>query len=187
MKEQMFGVRISTACLIVTLSVAAANAHAEQPASWNEKAAAAYLDERQGWWMSWPRAAREDDTFCVSCHTALPYALARSTLRPALGEDGPAANERALLDNVSRRVRAWKDIGPFYSDARSGVPKTSESRGTEAILNALILARRDAQEGTFNDTTREGVRPPVGVAATGRRSKGSVALAQFSLGTLGVR
>ena len=43
--------------------------------SWDPKAAAAYLDRRQSWWMSWPRAQRDHETFCVSCHTAVPYAL----------------------------------------------------------------------------------------------------------------
>jgi squalene-hopene/tetraprenyl-beta-curcumene cyclase len=40
--------------------------------SWDQKAAAAYLDRRQEWWMSWPKAQRDHDTFCVSCHTAVP-------------------------------------------------------------------------------------------------------------------
>lgn len=51
--------------------------------SWDQKAAAAYLDQRQSWWMEWPRAARDHETFCVSCHTAVPYALSRPGLRKA--------------------------------------------------------------------------------------------------------
>src|SRR5262245_10138664 len=35
-------------------------------ASWDQKAAAAYLDRRQEWWMRWPRSQRDHDTFCVS-------------------------------------------------------------------------------------------------------------------------
>src|SRR5206468_8682154 len=42
------------------------------------------------------------------------------------------------------RVRLWKEVEPFYPDQTRGLPKTSESRGTEAVLNALILATRDA-------------------------------------------
>jgi squalene-hopene/tetraprenyl-beta-curcumene cyclase len=34
------------------------------------------------------------------------------------------------------------------------LPKTSESRGTEAILNALILSTRDSKAGTLSDDTR---------------------------------
>jgi hypothetical protein len=43
---------------------------------------------------------------------------------------------------------------PFYRDQTRGLPKTSESRGTEAILNALILAARDRQRGTLSEPAR---------------------------------
>ena len=33
---------------------------------------------------AWPRAARDHGTFCVSCHTTLPYALAHAALRERL-------------------------------------------------------------------------------------------------------
>jgi squalene-hopene/tetraprenyl-beta-curcumene cyclase len=122
--------------------------------SWDPKAAAAYLDQRAGWWMEWPRAARDHETFCVSCHTAVPYALSRPALRKAIGESTPSPNERRLLDNVTRRVRLWKEVAPFYSDADRGVYKTVESRGTESVLNALILASHDAQSGQLSDDAR---------------------------------
>src|SRR5438128_7962928 len=76
-------------------------------AAWNEKAAAAYLDGRTTWWMDWKTAARDHDTFCISCHTALPYALGRPALRAALGERAPSPNERKFLDNVIKRFRMW--------------------------------------------------------------------------------
>jgi squalene-hopene/tetraprenyl-beta-curcumene cyclase len=123
-------------------------------ASWNPKAAAAYLDQRQAWWMDWPKAARDHDTFCISCHTAVPYALARPALRSALGEEAPSANERRLLDNVRKRVRLWKEVEPFYSDADRGAYKTVESRGTESVLNAFILASNDARTGQLSADTR---------------------------------
>ncbi len=118
--------------------------------SWDQKAAAAYLDQRASWWMAWPRAARDHETFCVSCHTAVPYAMSRPALRGALGEQGPSANERKLLDNVTKRVRLWKEVAPFYSDADRGVYKTVESRGTESVLNALILASSGASNDASN-------------------------------------
>jgi squalene-hopene/tetraprenyl-beta-curcumene cyclase len=58
------------------------------------RAATAYLDSRLDWWLHWPNAVRDHDTSCVSCHTALPYALARPALRAALNEREPAAPER---------------------------------------------------------------------------------------------
>jgi squalene-hopene/tetraprenyl-beta-curcumene cyclase len=112
--------------------------------SWDRKAAAAYLDGRMAWWESWPSAARDHDTFCVSCHTSMPYALARPALRSALGEHAPSADERVFLDNISKRVSIWQEAEPFYSDAKNGAPKSAESRGTEAVLNALVLARYEA-------------------------------------------
>ncbi len=122
--------------------------------SWDQRAAAAYLDQRAGWWMEWPKAARDHETFCVSCHTAVPYALSRPALRRGLAEEAPSANERRLLDNVTKRVRLWKEVAPFYSDADRGAYKTVESRGTESVLNALILASNDAQSGRLSNDTR---------------------------------
>ena len=124
------------------------------PSSWDQRAAAAYLDRRAGWWMEWPKAARDHETFCVSCHTAVPYALSRPALRKALAEEVPSVIERRLLDNVTKRVRLWKEVAPFYSDADRGVHKTVESRGTESVLNALILSSNDAQNGQLSHDTR---------------------------------
>src|SRR5215469_10646045 len=119
--------------------------------SWYPKAAAAYLYRRQAWWMEWPRAQRDHETFCVSCHTSLPYALSRSALRTALAEQAPSPNERRMLDSVTRRVRLWKEVEPFYKDADRGPYKSVESRGTESVLNAVILSSRDAQSGQLSN------------------------------------
>jgi squalene-hopene/tetraprenyl-beta-curcumene cyclase len=131
-------------------------AHPEKPEtktsnSWDPKAAAAYLDRRQLWWMEWPRAQRDHETFCVSCHTAVPYALSRSALRTALAEQAASPNERRLLDSVTKRVRLWKEVDPFYKDADRGPYKSAESRGTESVLNALILSSRDAKSGQLSN------------------------------------
>jgi squalene-hopene/tetraprenyl-beta-curcumene cyclase len=121
--------------------------------SWSPKAAAAYLDQRAEWWMSWPGAARDQGTFCISCHTALAYSLSRPALRTALGEKAPSADERRLLDNVIKRVRIWKEAKPYYDDA-NGANKSLQSRGTESVLNALILASFDARGGQLSPDTR---------------------------------
>ena len=111
---------------------------------WNSHSAAAYLDQRLSWWTTWKNAERDHGTFCISCHTALPYALGRPALRAALNEQGPSASERRLLENVTKRVRLWPEVLPFYSDEKNGAPKTAEARGTEAVLNALILTSYEA-------------------------------------------
>jgi hypothetical protein len=83
----------------------------------------------------------------------LPYALSRSALRRALAEPSSTVSERRLIDNVIKRVRLWKDVGPYYSD-QGYDGKAAESRGTESVLNALILASHDAQSGRLSDDTR---------------------------------
>ena len=127
----------------------------QQRPGWDARAAAAYLDKRADWWLHWPTAARDHETQCVSCHTALPYALARPALRMPLGEQSAAAPERLLYANVIKRVSLWNEVEPFYPDQTRGLPKTSESRGTEAVMNALILATRDAPTGSLSADARK--------------------------------
>ena len=141
-------------CLVAAFSATRPRAEADPSAAWNRKAAAAYLDQRATWWTTWPNAQRDHQTFCISCHTALPYALARPALRQPLGETTASAGEAALLANITKRVTMWREVEPFYPDQTRGVPKTSESRATEAILNAVILARRDARTGSLSDEGR---------------------------------
>ena len=145
--------------LLVALSVQIGCFRHQRPAAivasnWNPRQAAAYLDQREAWWMQWPHAARDHGTFCVSCHTALPYALARPALDTRLGEADPPKEERALLANVKRRVTLWRDIEPYYTDQGAGRYKTAQSRGTEAVLNALVLANCDAQKGELSPESR---------------------------------
>jgi squalene-hopene/tetraprenyl-beta-curcumene cyclase len=154
-------------------------AAAERRPSFDARAAAAYLDGRQEWWQRWPTSARDHDTHCVSCHTALPYALARPALRTALDEHGAAAPERTLVDNVAKRVRLWKDVEPFYPDQTRGLPKTSESRGTEAIMNALILATRDARAETLSDEGQQAFDHLWALQFTAGEQKGAWAWLNF--------
>jgi squalene-hopene/tetraprenyl-beta-curcumene cyclase len=119
--------------------------------SWNAKAAAEYLDARGDWWLRWSGAGRGQGTACLSCHTSLPYALARPALGAALGETAPGAVEQKVLDNVKRRVENWETIvarsapdkDPFRAYYAGG--RHASSLGTEAVLNALVLANADAR------------------------------------------
>jgi len=156
MRSRTAGLAIFATATVATLLFAFPRAiRAGSPDGWSPRAAAGYLDGRLNWWLTWPNAARDHDTACVSCHTALPYALARPALRSALREADVAAPERAMLSNVLKRVQMWKDVEPFYPDQTRGLPKSSESRGTESILNALILATRDAQTRSLSDDARQ--------------------------------
>jgi len=138
------GIVMVAACLGASVLRAVSPSEPGTPTSWNPKSAAAYLDQRERWWMAWPPASRDHATFCVSCHTAVPYALARPALRAALGEKAPSENERRLLESVTKRVRLWKEVTPFYTES-SGLNETLQSRGTESVLNALIPASADAR------------------------------------------
>jgi squalene-hopene/tetraprenyl-beta-curcumene cyclase len=131
--------------------------------------------------MQWPTAARDHETFCVSCHTALPYALSRPALRKALAEAAPSSNERRLLDNVRKRVRLWKDVKPFYSNKLFDMNKAAESRATEAVLNALILVAYDGQDGKLSDETRSAFNNMWALQQTTGDEKGSWSWQQFGL------
>jgi squalene-hopene/tetraprenyl-beta-curcumene cyclase len=141
-------------CLGAATTAISWRAETKAATSWDQKAAAAYLDQRATWWMEWPKSARDHETFCISCHTAVPYAISRPSLRKSLAESAPSPSERRLLDNVTKRVRLWKEVEPFYKDADRGAYKSVESRGTESVLNALILASNSAQTGQLNPDTR---------------------------------
>jgi hypothetical protein len=155
LKTAAIKISVFSACLAAVLLGVTTRGETQETTSWNPKAAAVYLDGRQSWWMNWPEAARDHETFCVSCHTVVPYALARPALRSVLAESALAANEGKLLDNVKKRVSLWNDVAPFYSNEKVGPLKTPQSRGTEAILNALILATYEAQNPEPSDALKK--------------------------------
>jgi squalene-hopene/tetraprenyl-beta-curcumene cyclase len=147
-------VRTAALCSLALASVGCSHGSAvSSDSSWDPKAAAAYLDRRMEWWSTWKNSARDHGTFCFSCHTAVPYALARPALSVTLGEPATAAPERQLMDDVRRRVRLWGETSPFYSDQYVGPGKSAESRGTEAVLSALMLAWDDARTGRLSADT----------------------------------
>jgi squalene-hopene/tetraprenyl-beta-curcumene cyclase len=110
--------------------------------SWDREGAARYLDERMQVWFANGKKLRtgQAETVCVSCHTSLPYALARPALRRAMKVSAFTAQEMRLLEETTRRVESYGDHQPLYDHSES---KKTESRGTEAVLNALILASAD--------------------------------------------
>jgi len=123
---------------------------------WDRPAAAAYLDDRVDLWRD--RATRlqtgESKLACVSCHTVVPYLLVRPALRKAMQIAKPTSQEARLLDNVVRRVETRWNRGSITD------PENAGHDGTEEVLNALILARRDAAEGKqqASDATRAAFR-----------------------------
>ena len=113
--------------------------------------AVAYLDGRQDAWSKFASAGRgtgEDRTTCVSCHTGISYALARPSIGKFLEEPGRSESEERTMAALGRRVEHWAELDSprfrlmYDFDDR----KKIESRGTEAVLNALLLARADSKE-----------------------------------------
>jgi squalene-hopene/tetraprenyl-beta-curcumene cyclase len=170
-----------TLCLAVASFVACSRPARTGTASWNPKAAATYLDQREVTWMGWPGAARDHGTFCVSCHTVMPYVLSRPALRNALAEQGQSEGERKIVENVTKRVRLWSQVAPYYTDEGYGNGKPAESRGTEAVLNALVLASNDAQGGKLSDDTRMALNNMWTLQLTEGDGKGAWSWLQFGM------
>lgn len=132
---------------LVLLSCASA-ARAAEP-QWDRSAARTYLDGRTQQWLAWSEAkeAGGGGTRCISCHTAVPMAMAR----PLLGESSSAAD--SMLQNIRTRVAGWDRIAawngqpdqmrPFYNGRAAGSRK-SDALATESVLNALVLTHSDA-------------------------------------------
>jgi hypothetical protein len=150
--------RMALAALVTSLASAASHVEPSPDAAWDRVAAARYLDSREVWWQSWPAAQRDHGTICISCHSVVPYALARPALRQQSGEQALAAPESIMFNNVVKRVRLWNNVEPFYKDGEAGATKSIESRSTEAVLNALILANYDARSGQLTEITRQAFR-----------------------------
>src|SRR5215831_14972855 len=111
------------------------------PGGWDKVAVAKYLDDRIDLWFQRAKKLRtgEQKTSCVSCHTVVPYVLARPALRKASGESKPTAQEMKLLVETLRRVETYGTHEPLYKS------KEEQSLGTEAVLNLLILASEDVR------------------------------------------
>ena len=122
--------------------------------AWSAEAAEHYLDGREVWWQNWDRAHKDHGTLCVSCHTQAPYGLVRPVLRERLGEHEMSPPEQAMLASIEKRVRDWKEMQPFYSDAVYGAGKEMESRNAESVLNAVILASYDLGRKDPSERTR---------------------------------
>jgi hypothetical protein len=126
-------VKISALLLILAGSTAFAGTAPEQP-TWQANAAR-YLDDRMDVWFAKSKKLRTGDvkTSCVSCHTVAPYALARPALRKSTGVKAPAPQEERLLRETLLRVASYDSHEPLYKS------KQDESRGSEAVLNLLVL------------------------------------------------
>jgi squalene-hopene/tetraprenyl-beta-curcumene cyclase len=137
--------------LFIPIFPTPAPAGEDTPRPWNRAAAAHYMDLRGEEWLNFASARRGQGTSastCVSCHSLLPYALARPGLRRLSDQRAPTRLETRVLEQVRRRVTNWDrlDSAEFQLMYDFDEDKKKESRGTEAVLNALILALDDELE-----------------------------------------
>jgi squalene-hopene/tetraprenyl-beta-curcumene cyclase len=134
--------RLQSAVALAVMLLAGPLARAgEEPTGWKPAEAGRYLDERQTAWFGYAK--------CVSCHSGLPYALARPALREFTGAKTPTAEEKRWLSQTKLRVANWekldsKEFGLYYDDSEQ---KKKQSWGTEAVFNSLILAIDDRYQG----------------------------------------
>ena len=106
MRSRLFVAGFQSLALFISvagIASAASNPDNKTPtaagkAAWDKAAAAKYLDSREVWWQAWPPAQKDHETVCVSCHTNVPYALAR----PALRSQPATAAKRAQSAPASR-------------------------------------------------------------------------------------
>jgi squalene-hopene/tetraprenyl-beta-curcumene cyclase len=144
--------KASALFLALVITRASSASAGEAAPVWNPAGAAKYLDDRGQEWFAYTGADRGEGatkTSCISCHTALPFALGRPALRKLSGESAPTALEKRALTQTKMRVDHWAEIDspPYHLFYDSKEDKRKQSWGTEAILNAFILAADDRATG----------------------------------------
>lgn len=133
--------------IAVLLLLCASASRADEPTGWDRASAARHLDDRARAWLDFAGAHRGQGatrTTCLSCHSFVPYLLARPSLR-----DIPAEPRAKSLEQIRGRVAHWNELdAPAWKLAYDSSPeKKRQSRGTESVLNALILASDDRSRG----------------------------------------
>lgn len=134
------------------VSTAATLGGENTPEPWDKSGAGQYLDRRGEDWFQFGGAFRghgATTSSCVSCHSLLPYALARPVLRRQSNESVATKWERKILEQTKSRVANWDrlDSAEFQLYYDFDEPKKKQSRGTESVLNALILSLDDRFQG----------------------------------------
>ena len=156
---------LAAGLLVSVLAVHFASPHSradDGAAGWQKDAAARYLDGRAKTWFEFSDAERGEPgtrSACVSCHTIAPYALARPVLRRLAGAERPTEYEEKILAQTKMRVAAWDDLdsSKYALMYDFDEHKAHQSWGTEAVLNAFLLACDDRDEKRAHpaETTRQ--------------------------------
>jgi len=112
---------------------------------WESMLAAKYLDDRQQQWAAW-KPAQAAGGACLSCHTGLPYLIARPAVRKLHNQSEPTTHEQALLGGLRHRLAQPIPAAPY---------KTGYV--VETVLAAAALAPDPAAlDRMWATQTREG-------------------------------
>ena len=158
----------------------ALSAEAAAP-QWNEAAAAKYLDGREADWQDWDKPHKDRGTLCASCHTQASYGLARPQLHKAMADQTQSPAEQAFLASLKKRVALWDQVEPVYNDADDGPGKSVQSRNSESVLNAIILASYDRSSGHMSALTRKAFENAWTLQTRSGRDAGSWVWQNFGL------
>ena len=166
--------------LLVCVPAAPASGGENAPEAWDQTKAARFLDGRGEEWFNFGSAHRGTGTTkssCVSCHSLLSYALARPVLRQLSNEKLPTKWETKVLEQARFRLSNWDKLESEayqlmydFDDA-----KKKQSRGTEAVVDALLLARDDRFQGRQkpSDDTKKALAIMWATQLTDGKEKGS--------------
>jgi len=146
-------------------------------ADWNPRLAAQYLDSRQQQWFAWPPATASGVP-CVSCHTGLPYLLARPALRQALGETAPTLYEAVLLDGLRATV-VKTDANDLFQGVKGHL--ADQVFGAQVVLSTLLLAFDDAPRGVLSPEGEKAFERMWSAQIRDGRDKGSWNWSDFNL------
>ena len=181
-------IRSLTPVLLAVVSAAPTFGGENTPELWDKTGAGQYLDGRGENWFKYSGANRGEGASasrCVSCHTLLPYALARPVLRRLSNETQATQWETRILTQTKSRVANWDQLEEvefqlFYDFDE---PKKKQSRGTEAILNALLLSLDDRLQGRRepSDATKKALTILWATQITEGQHKGSWEWLNFGL------
>ena len=126
------------------------------PSSWNQEAAAHYLDSRQGWWEGWSEiAARSWDCLCLLPHRSPLMHLLAAGIAHRSGRTLPyeyRTSDACQCDQTRHTLKGGRTC-LYRCQARA----SQVSRGARHRVgsNALVLANYNAQQGHLKDITRQ--------------------------------
>ena len=144
---------------------------------WNPKLAEQYMDSRQKAWIAWPNAMASG-VACVSCHTGLPYLVARPALRQTLGENTPTLYERVLVDSMRATV-IRTDAKDLFAGLKGLI--VDQVYGAQAVLSALVLAMDDAPRGKLSPEGEKSLERMWSLQVTTGKDKGAWLWSDFDL------